>query len=269
MPHNRILWERSQQKHKLSRHGALMYGPTGPTGPRAVPDSPTRAFLRANFDEYLVRDLRAMIEAAPQKWDSGGGFGFPIVMTVFAGIELLGELLGAAKYPKGGTGDKALLRYWTQYLYPSAPDSEKQALALYRAARHGIAHLFMLKGSLAVCYNQRAYHLRQDSAGTVYIDAKCFALDFIDSYEIRFLPILDREASDPLRVRVETRASELSSVLQQTVVASVFGPAVGPPLPRSGNLPTGFIGASGPMHIATSATASAAFMPVFPPPTGA
>lgn len=221
------------------------------------PDSPERRFLRENMDDYLFRDLDSMLSVAPTRWNDGGGLGYPIVMACCSGIELLGQIMSL----RDVDGPIAFSHFWSQYLYPSDEHREEIAKGVYEAARHGIAHLFLLKHSLRVVLKNPIYHLRNDDRGSFYVDAAQLASDLRTAYETHVLPMCEKDASDRHFQRFSEHIRHVSSGLRPNHRVAPSVPSAGPPVavvrPSSAsdadsNLPNGY-----------NASASGAF-PIFP-----
>lgn len=138
------------------------------------------AFLKHNIEDYLIHDLREMqrIEIT-----------YPLLMTTFAGIELLGALFSKSKFDTN-RGHEYFRFYWNEYLYPGLPHKEAIGNQLYQLLRHGIAHAFLLKGSIFVGRSEPSDHLTKNADGILYVDAVRIADDFIASYNANVKPIV-------------------------------------------------------------------------------
>lgn len=129
-------------------------------------------FLKHNIEGYLFGDLRAM-QSIPVT--------YPLLMSTFAGVELLGELLYEKDAPKRSERGRAyFVEYWTEYLYPLSTSAIGNSL--YTLVRNGIAHGFAPRGPIAVSREDPQRHLHRDASGVVIIDAVKLADDFIASY---------------------------------------------------------------------------------------
>jgi hypothetical protein len=128
-------------------------------------------FLTRHVDGFLLDDLETM--AALPVDAARGALGVPMVLTVFAGCELLGGLLAP------GNCRTAFVTYWVDRLYPGA--DRAGADALYRLVRDGVGHAFVATPGLRVTRCRDARHLTYD--GDVYIiDALTLHDDFRASY---------------------------------------------------------------------------------------
>jgi hypothetical protein len=94
---------------------------------------------------------------------------------------VLGTLLSPTKFDTRA-GRTYFVRYWETYLYPNDPARKAAAPGVYSLARNGVAHVFTVKGPIAVAKGEPSYHLKRSAGGEVYIDAVQLAVDFADSY---------------------------------------------------------------------------------------
>jgi hypothetical protein len=130
-------------------------------------------FLTRHVDRFLLDDLETM---AGLPADIGPGtLGVPMVLTVFAGCELLGGILSA------GTKRTAFVTYWVERLYPGA--DRAGAEALYRLVHDGVGHAFIATPGLRVTRTRDERHLTRDGDAFV-IDALTLHDDFRASYAL-------------------------------------------------------------------------------------
>jgi hypothetical protein len=138
-------------------------------------------FLTRHVDRFLLDDLETM---AAMPADSGPGtLGVPMVLTVFAGCELLGGMLAA------GTKRTAFVSYWVERLYPGA--DRAGAEALYRLVHDGVGHAFIATPGLRVTRCRDERHLTRDGDAFV-IDALTLHDDFRASYALVRREMVDR-----------------------------------------------------------------------------
>lgn len=187
------------------------------------------AFLKDNVEGYLFGDLRKMKVTSPEEV----GVGYPLLMTTFAGIEILGALL--SKKPlitkKAHAKQKTHARandgwvyfgaYWKDHLYPTPSPRAAFGAPLYQLVRHGIAHTFTMKGNLGVLQGCPELHLALDANGRFVIDAALLADDLVASYARDVSPMLDKPMSDPKRSMMQLRLDEMTQ-LDSEVVASYW-----------------------------------------------
>ena len=79
-------------------------------------------FLRDHIDGYLFKDIESLMAVPVPNGDGPGGVGYPLVMVVFAGAELLGSLVEATQTPgpfetNPRPGHRYFKPYWEQVLY--------------------------------------------------------------------------------------------------------------------------------------------------------
>jgi hypothetical protein len=149
-------------------------------------------FLDQHVEGYLFKDIESLM-AVPVPPDGGpGGVGYPLVMTLLSGIELLGIFVDAEQNPQGsfdtGSGSLCFDTYWKRMLYPKFADL---GIPVYKLARHGLMHAFTTKGPLAVSKTSalRNQHLTKASSGTIHINCNQFTDDFRHSYDYGFKPL--------------------------------------------------------------------------------
>lgn len=139
-------------------------------------------FLKRNVEGYLLGDIKSM--SGPQP---AGGCGYPLLMTVCSGIELLGALSSnlAQPFKTHGMGDKYFLDYWENALYPKDP-LRAAGEVVYQLVRHGLAHSFVTKGDVLVINEAGKPHFTQTAAGVV-INSNHLASEFTRSYHDEFV----------------------------------------------------------------------------------
>ncbi|MCE9605703.1 MAG: hypothetical protein K8U03_12485 [Planctomycetia bacterium] len=166
--------------------------------------SNVKTFLEHTVEGYLFKDLGQM-KAMPMP------MGYPFVMTAFAGIELLGSLLSEKKFDPN-SGNEYFVSYWFNCLYPSRTHANSKEIGqhLYRLARHGIAHCYLLKGPVAIVHSQPDRHLKKDDLGVIYVDAIQLADDLMDSY---FKMV--KNISDAVGQRMEERFKEMDKAYRK------------------------------------------------------
>jgi hypothetical protein len=172
-------------------------------------------FFQHNVEGYLFGDLREM-QRVP--------IGYPLLMTTFAGIELLGALLSTSRF-NTYDGSVYFTLYWKTHLYPGLNDTEAIGNVLYQLVRHGIAHGFVLKGPMAVFCSEPGVHLTRDSSGLIRVDAVQLATDLMDSFTAQVKPLVTSTAGvDGTSMVARLREMETDYLAQaaKLPVASVF-----------------------------------------------
>ena len=128
-------------------------------------------FLVRHVDEQILGDLEAMATLAAT--GKQGEVGYPIVMTVFSGCELLGRLMVP------GNTRAAFVSYWVEHLYPGT--DRAGAEALYRLVRSGAGPGFVAMPGIRVTTSRSQDHLSM-ADGAFVIDALTLDDDFRASY---------------------------------------------------------------------------------------
>ena len=128
-------------------------------------------FLARHVDGQILADLEAMATLAAS--GGPGGVGYPIVMTVFSGCELLGRLMVP------GNTRAAFVAYWVEHLYPGT--DRAGAEALYRLVRSGTGPGFVAMPGIRVTTCRSQDH-PSTAEGAFVIDALTLHDDFRASY---------------------------------------------------------------------------------------
>ena len=206
------------------------------------------AFLDHNVEGYLFWDLRAMQRIIALPGEPGGGLGYPLLMTAFSGIELLGALLSHRPFDRKA-GPAYFEDYWRNFLYPQSAEVAPEISVAYRLARNGIAHAFLLKGPLGVIKGQPQFHLAHSADGTFYIDASQLATDLIMSYNSSVQPCLTSPSARVNPALMGSRLKEMSATYDSQARAAlphsgvrgasgVGAPVGGTPQGASGPVPS-------------------------------
>ncbi len=162
-------------------------------------------FLQRNVEGYLFEDLQTMKAASPAPGKQAGAVGYPLLMSVFAGIELFGALVSATRFDKD-KGAQYFGSFWRNYLY--SPDSDRAAAGdtLYQLVRHGLAHVYVTKGDISVFKRVPAMHLVRAPDGSICVDAAQLADDLEHCYKSKVKPLVagsGRISGASMKVRLE------------------------------------------------------------------
>jgi len=166
------------------------------------------AFLNRVVDRYLLSDIETLKSASAPSGSDDGAANYPLLMTVFGGIELLGNLTSSSAFNRN-EGSKRFEEFWSQYMYPTSPLRCAAGRALYNLARHGIAHAFVVKGPLHVVKSNPRLHLVKEPSGDVFVDAVQLADDFKDAYRSLVKPSVARCSA--LATTMQTRLVEMET----------------------------------------------------------
>lgn len=141
-------------------------------------------FLEQNIEGYLFHDVEKMLKIELGEKEKCGACGYPIMITILAGMELLGFLLGKDGF-NDHNGKKYFNNYWNEYLckYSSKYNVEGLCDLIYNLIRHGLAHGFMTKPNILIYKNpEQTIKLIDKERGLISIDVIEFFSDFKNSY---------------------------------------------------------------------------------------
>jgi hypothetical protein len=192
-------------------------------------------FLQETVEGYLLEDLNTMKLASPRPGKQAGGVGYPLLMTTFAGIELLGALLSSDTFDKE-KGAQYFGDFWRNYLYPTDSGRAAAGNTLYHLVRHGLAHVYVTKGNIVVFKHQPKMHL--------VISNESFCVDAAQLAE-------DLEHCYKTKVKALIVASTASATIRLNEMATAYQIQAAKHLPQL-QLPT----ASSPAFVTTTASKS-------------
>ncbi len=174
-------------------------------------------FLKRFVEGYLLHDLESMSKITLPAGQNDGAAGYPIIATVLAGMELLGNILmpNTDDFDPKNKSNDYFLNYWDNYFARQYPQYTGLGRVFRQLARNGIAHTFVAKPGIFV--EKGTY--RQTSIDTtrqeIYIDCNVFYKEFEDSYIRLAKPIIDGAVSfskPPTRVTMQTRLDDINRV---------------------------------------------------------
>ena len=161
------------------------------------------AFLERYVEGYLFEDLHSMAAIKLPEGKDYGAVGYPMVMSAFSGIELLGALTCASGRRRKAD---AFCAFWSEFLYPNDPDRAAIGGAVYALVRHGLAHSAMAKPMVMDSKGHDGRHLRRPPPNiALWLDALTLAEELETAYFARLKP---RAALD-LRDVMNDRLAEL------------------------------------------------------------
>ena len=203
-------------------------------------------FLRTYVSGYLLGDLRSMERFRLPRGRRTGALGYPMVMSVAAGIELLGSLSSPKPTSSHGVGIQQFGRFWREWMYPNDPDRRRLADTVYLLGRHGIAHAFVAKPRILVTRlaSAKQHHLRlqHGTVDTLVIDAPTLARDFRRAYrawraklrvDSAFRSLCEARLLD-IEAEVRGQSASQTSALRKTPIATAPLPA--PRVVKSGHI---------------------------------
>ena len=146
-------------------------------------------FLVKHIEGYLFADIEAIIEYVPVKHP--GAVGYPIVMSVCSGIEMLGALMEGKQESPYSSKDviKYFGHYWKYYLFNANPAYKQHVELARNLIRNALAHGFATKPGIGVTRQGNLLHL-QVYNGQFIINANCFYEDFKQSYLQHAKPLI-------------------------------------------------------------------------------
>ena len=139
------------------------------------------AYLTKYIEGYLFGDIEAIIKHVPVR--QNGAAGYPIIMAVCSGIEILGTLVrGTLSQPFSDLDTaKYFGHYWKNYLAMVNPSYASHGELMRVLVRNGLAHTFATKKGIGITRHGNALHL-EIHQGQLVINANCFYEDFKKSY---------------------------------------------------------------------------------------
>lgn len=158
-------------------------------------------FLEQFVEGYLFHDLRMMREIRASVPGGYGESSYPMLLSIMAGMELLGCLLSRRPFvtadedPKGASeqSNKHFSNYWHRYLSASSPRYKHYCDIFRVVVRNGLAHMFVAKPGVVVNKGPLGdwRHLATDTQHqTLFIDCLQLHSDFEKSYFDKVRPIV-------------------------------------------------------------------------------
>jgi len=171
-------------------------------------------FIERFVDGYLFEDLKSMAKIKLPEGKKYGAVGYPMVATIFAGMEMLGGLLmpPSETFDRNKGGDY-FLNYWNEYFVAEYPHYRNLGKLLYELVRHGVAHTFIAKHGTITKFSGRTQSILVDKQKSeVDIDPALFAEEFEKSYEEKVKPLLDPSSTGPVnRKTFEKKVNEMAA----------------------------------------------------------
>ncbi|HOT85706.1 MAG TPA: hypothetical protein PLC78_08080 [Methanofastidiosum sp.] len=133
--------------------------------------------LFSKLDTYLIEDIKAMLKA---RHEDGSGVGYPCLMTILSGMELLGFLLCGNK----GCAFKACWKELEKTNNKYKSDLLREVFR--KTIRNGIAHNYLAKSGVYVHYSSTEKHLyrvKDNGVSGLCISCEQFFNDFLVIYE--------------------------------------------------------------------------------------
>jgi hypothetical protein len=144
---------------------------------------PVAGMLTLGIEGYLLGDIESMgTEIHPKPI---GACGYPMVMAVLAGSELLGALTSDASQTN------RIEIYWMTFMAKVDSRYDHLGRIAKELARNGIAHSYLTHLGVQVVRGDPARHLTRSASGELIFDCVELAAHFRESYEHARAYILD------------------------------------------------------------------------------
>ena len=171
----------------------------------------TDEFLEQFIEGYLFEDLQTMSQITPDPARPYGAVGYPMLMTIMSGMELLGGLLVSANQDYKPRGNSANFKnFWDKYFSREFPKYATLGGLVYQLVRNGIAHSFIAKHGIVVNkLSQEAIELDSKNK-ELHLNPNELYYEFKQSYVNRVKPIFLGESQhdgltvDILQQRINT-----------------------------------------------------------------
>lgn len=137
-------------------------------------------FLKRTFADYLLPDVQSLLTVQADASNRGACL-YPLAMTLASGTELAGALISSGRY-NHGDGKQYFQTYWMR-LYGAG--SKDEAVEVYRAVRHPLAHVFLPK--LWVARHEATTRFIVDEHGDLNLNLRAWAADFEKKCRADFL----------------------------------------------------------------------------------
>jgi hypothetical protein len=154
---------------------------------------PLQQMLSVGVEGYLLGDLESMAtEIAPKEI---GACGYPMVMAVLAGSELLGALTSLAAQTN------RIAAYWDTFMARIDPRYGYLGSIASDLARNGIAHSYLTHFGVQIVRGAPDRHLAFSGGEEIVFDCLKLYTDFRESYEQHARPyILENSTSAQSRL---------------------------------------------------------------------
>lgn len=147
-------------------------------------------FMEQFIEGYLLCDLKKMQEVELKDDETMGACGYPMLMSIMAGIELLGALTKNEKY-NHLNGDTYFSNYWNTFLCEINHEYKPFGKFFRRMVRHGLMHSFLTKSDIEVSKNSPSLHMKYTKTPqNLKIDSTTMLNDFEKSYMDFIKPIV-------------------------------------------------------------------------------
>lgn len=140
-------------------------------------------FKESFIEGYLFNDLRSM--STKQDY---GALGYPMVVSILAGMELFGRLLS------GKDNRSGFVYYWDNFFVKQNQRYSLLGELIYQLVRNGIAHSFITKPGIFITKDEKQGNaITMDESKNIYIDANLLFSEFENSYNSLVKPIFENK----------------------------------------------------------------------------
>lgn len=169
-------------------------------------------FLNKFVEGYLFHDLESMEKITLPSGQNDGAVGYPMVSTVMAGIELLGNLLLPTSDPfDPNSGNNYFYNYWDNYFAKHKPIYVNLGQLFRTLIRHGVAHTFVAKPGIFVTKGSNQEIKLDATRQELYVDCNVLFNDFKQSYISLVKPLVFGTIPTPSAVNMQARLDSMSA----------------------------------------------------------
>lgn len=171
-------------------------------------------FLNKFVEGYLFHDLESMEKITLPPGQDDGAVGYPMISTVMAGIELLGNLLLPTSDPfDPNSGNNYFYNYWDNYFAKHKPIYTNLGQLFRTLIRHGVAHTFVAKPGIFVTKGNNQEIRLDTTRQELYVDCNVLFNDFKQSYIDLVKPLVSGTIPTPITTsrNMQTRLDSMSS----------------------------------------------------------
>lgn len=167
-------------------------------------------FLEQFIDGYLLSDVRNMIDNC-HVYDNGmGACGYPVLMSLLSGIELIGLILCDDEINENSIKNNTSRYFdkgWRKLFSGNTKYTKKGVIEVFRSlVRHGLMHLFLSKPYVGILKEEGAPHLELlKDEGYYAINV----IEFFKDFEKGYLGIRQSLVEDPTRGDRQRKLVEL------------------------------------------------------------
>lgn len=161
-----------------------------------------QSFFVNNIEGYLLSDLREMNSISVE---GNGNCGYPMLMTILSGIELLGGLVADDERWDRNKGREYFYYYYRNYLMRQYPEYRAAEKEIYSLIRNKLAHTFLTAMKFEVAKNSEISPITKNG-DFIRIDVGLLFVDFSKSVANLRTSL---ENSPEIARKFETRLNEM------------------------------------------------------------